>query len=185
MKKILLITALFFLSSFAFSQESEEVNTKISHFFTQFDVTIPIVGNPDAHKEYINGIKNTNRNWFVPDGINAKIGYGIQQSRWVGLSLHTGIDWKATEKLVAVPVYANFRFSPSLGYGARVTMQFGYGKAFALGRGNLSGTYKKISLGVETEEDLIIFIEVADYQMKVGQFNSVGSVSLGIALRTF
>ena len=109
MKKILLITALFFLSSFAFSQESEEVNTKISHFFTQFDVTIPIVGNPDAHKEYINGIKNTNRNWFVPDGINAKIGYGIQQSRWVGLSLHTGIDWKATEKLVAVPVYANFR----------------------------------------------------------------------------
>ena len=75
--------------------------------------------------------------------------------------------------------------SPSLGYGARVTMQLGYGKAFALGRGNLSGTYKKISLGVETEEDLIIFIEVADYQMKVGQFNSVGSVSLGIALRTF
>lgn len=64
-------------------------------------------------------------------------------------------------------------------------MQFGYGKAFALGRGNLSGTYKKISLGVETDEDVIIFIEVADYQMKVGQFKSVGSVSLGIALRTF
>ena len=185
-KKIILFLVLV-SSFFGFSQDfdSPEEKVKISHFFTQFEVEVPIKGNPNRDDEYVNGVKNNNENWFVPDGLSAKIGYGIQQNRWVGLSLHTGIDWKGTEKLVAVPVYANFRISPAVSSESRITLQLGYGKGFALGRGNLSGAYRKISLGIESDEDFILFIEVADYKIKVREFNSVGSVSLGLAVRTF
>lgn len=185
-KKIIQFLAL--VSTFVgLSQEynSPTDKTKISHFYTQFDFAIPIKGNPNRNDDYINGVENTNKNWFIPDGLSAKIGYGIQQNRWIGLSFNTGIDWKGTEKFVAVPIYANFRISPAISQESRITLQLGYGKGFTLGRGNLSGEYKKVSLGIETESDLIIFIEVADYKIKVGQFNSVGCVSLGIALRTF
>lgn len=185
-KSIILFLALV-SSFFGFSQDfySPEEQAKISHFFTQFEVAVPIKGNPNRNDDYVNGVENTNKDWFIPDGLSAKIGYGIQEKRWVGLSLHTGIDWKGTEKLVAVLVYANFRISPAVSSESRVTLQVGYGKGFALGRGNLSGAYRKISLGIETDYDLIIFIEVADYKIKFREFNSVGSVSLGLALRTF
>lgn len=184
--KIILIVALISnYFGFAQSYDSPPESTKISHFFTQFEFSVPIKGNPNRNEDYVDGVENTNKSWFVPDGLSAKIGYGIQQNRWVGLSLHTGIDWKATEKLVSVPVYANFRLSPALSSESRVTLQVGYGKGFALGRGNLSGEYRKISLGIESDEDILLFIEVADYKIKVREFNSVGSISLGLALRTF
>lgn len=185
MKKTLLIALVFFINSYVFCQENKDNSSKISHFFTQFDVSIPFKGNPNRNETYVNGQENTNKNWFVPDGINAKIGYGIQENRWIGLSLHTGIDWKATEKLVAVPVFANLRLSTSVGNNLRLTSQVSYGKGFALGRGNLSGAYKKISLGIETEDDLIIFAELSNYDIVVKKFESVSSFSIGIALRTF
>ena len=172
-------------SFYGFSQENEEPNHIINPFFTQFDLSIPIKGNPNRNNEYVNGVENTNKNWFVPDGLNAKFGFGIQKNRWIGLSVHSGIDWKATEKLVAVPIYANFRISPAISSESRITLQMGYGKGFALGRENLSGAYKKISLGIETDDDIIIFIEFANYDIKVNEFDSVGSISLGIAYRAF
>ncbi|WP_395061400.1 hypothetical protein [Flavobacterium sp.] len=185
MKKTLLIALILFVNSLIFGQENENTNSKNSRFFTQFDVSIPFKGNPNRNETYVNSQENTNKNWFVPDGINAKIGYGIQENRWIGLSLHTGIDWKATEKLVAIPIFANLGLSTSVGNNLRLTSQVGYGKGFALGRGNLSGAYKKISLGIETDADLILFAELSNYDIKVKNFESVSSFSLGIALRTF
>ena len=170
---------------FGFSQENKKSTYKTNRFFTQFDVSVPIKGNANRNDDFVNGVENTNKNWFVPDGLNAKFGYGIQQNRWIAVSIHSGIDWKVTEKLVAVPVFANFRISPAISSESRITLQIGYGKGFALGRGNLSGTYKKISLGLESDEDIIIFIELADYNIPVNEFKSVGSISLGIAYRNF
>ena len=49
-----------------------------------------------------------NKDWFIPDGLGLKIGYGIHYKKWITLGIHSGIDWKWEDKLVAVPVYLNF-----------------------------------------------------------------------------
>lgn len=86
---------------------------------------------------------------MVPNGLGSKIGYGVHYRKWLTLGIHSGLDWKWDDKLVAVPVYLNLGLSPKVGPETRIMLQAGYGKGFALGRGNLNGEYKKIKLGIE------------------------------------
>lgn len=178
---------LLFLSFSSFSQEirsSEEINTpRIKPTYLQFDVSVPIVSN--IHRGEINKDGSENKNWFLPDGISLKFGVGIQKEKWIGASLHTGIDWKISEQLVAVPMFGNLRISPGFGNGTRLTLQAGYGKGFALGRGNLVGNYQKYSIGIENDEDTMIFAEISGYDFKIHNRTSVYSFSLGISIRTF
>lgn len=178
---------LFFLSFSSFSQEIKDAEQiekpKTKRTFLQFDASIPLAANIHRGETYADGSKNNT--WFLPNGLSGKFGFGIQQNKWIGISLHTGIDWIADEKLLAVPMFGNLRISPGLGNGTRITLQAGLGKGFALGRGNLVGAYQKYSIGIETDEDFIVFAEVSGYDFKIHNKTSVYSFSLGIAIRTF
>jgi hypothetical protein len=171
----ILIVLLFFTFS-AFSQ-----NKKFTYI--QFDVAIPIKGNSERGETDANGNKNSS--WFLPDGLNTKIGYGVHYNKWIALGINTGIDWQWTEKLVIVPVFANLKLSPKISEDTRIALQLGLGKAMALGRGDLMGEYKKISLGIQTPDDLIIFIELSHYAIPINNQKDTGSISLGLSLITF
>lgn len=176
MKRLLLIGffSLYCMYS-VFAQENE-------WDYIQFDVSVPLRGNKNIGVPDDNG--NTNNQWFLPDGLSTKLGYGIHYKKWILIGAHSGIDWKANEKLVAVPVFANLRISPEVAKGTRVYVQAGYGKSFALGRGNLSGIYKKYSLGFEND-DFSFFIEYAQHRLIYNNLRYVSSVSLGVAVTTF
>ncbi len=170
-----------------FAQEiknSEQLDQpKIKPTFLQFEVSVPLAAN--IHRGETNADGSQNTTWFLPDGLSGKFGFGIQKNKWIGVSLHTGIDWKSNKKLVAVPMFGNLRVSPGFGNGTRLTLQAGYGKGFALGRGSLVGNYQRYSIGIETDEDIILFAEVSGYDFKIHNQTSVYSFSLGIAMRTF
>ncbi len=170
------IIILFILLSFnAYSQSNKFI-------YTQFDGTIALRGNPDAN--VVDEYTQKKGSWFVPDGLGTKLGYGVHYKKWLGLGIHSGINWEWTDKLVVVPVFANFRLSPQVGEESRITLQLGLGKAIALGRGDLMGDYKKISLGLQND-DLLLFIELNHYALPINKQKSSGNISLGISLISF
>lgn len=175
-------------SSKSFSEKqfynSPESDSPDGGNYTQFEVIVPLKGN----KTYGEIDENGNRSdyWFLPDGIGIKFGYGIHYNEWIGVAATSGIDWLGTDKLVAVPVYANFRLSPKIAEETRVTLQYGIGKSFALGRGDLIGTYQKISLGIESTDEICLFVEINNHGYKLrNSIDEVYSISLGIALISF
>ena len=176
MKQLIALTLILFFSLSSLSQ-----NKKFTYF--QFDISAAIRGNPDE------GVKDQytqkKGSWLIPDGVGTKLGYGLHHKQWIALGMHTGINWEWTDKLVVAPVFANFKLSPKVGADTRITLQLGYGKAIALGRGSLMGEYKKASLGVQTGDDVIIFVEVNHYTIPIYKQRYSGNISLGIALVTF
>ncbi|MDR7372550.1 hypothetical protein [Flavobacterium aquidurense] len=150
--------------------------------YIQFDVGLSLTGNPDYGDapEY----EGDKQPWLLPDGLGSKLGYGVHYKQWLTLGVHSGLDWKWNEKLVAVPVYLNLGLRPKIAENTRITMEVGYGRSFALGRGDLSGTYKKARLGL-TVDDHTIFLEVADFGFPLHEYNSIGSVSFGFSLISF
>ena len=183
MKKIVALFVTLILFFQGFSQESKTTQKNNLAPFYQFEIAIPLVGNPNINENVNQEI--TDKSWFIPDGFSSKFGYGVQYKKWIATSVQTGMDWKATYKLVAIPVYGNLRLSPEIGNGYRITAQAGFGRGFALGRGNLNGNYTRVSLGFETSEDFIFFIEGSSYNFKLKNENSIGLISLGIALKTY
>ncbi|WP_264535316.1 hypothetical protein [Flavobacterium sp. N1736] len=151
--------------------------------YIQFDVAVSIAGNPERNEsEDYPGQKNNA--FFVPDGLGSKIGYGVQYKKSITLGIHSGIDWKWDEKFVAVPVYLNLGLSPKIGEESRIILQAGYGKGFALGRGNLSGEYKKIRLGIGSD-DFTLFAEIAQYEIPLHKEKNIGNISFGVSLISF
>ena len=171
------ILFLFFLSLAAFAQQDKTTYITIegkkkreTPFFSQFELTIPFRANENQGEVYADGSKN--KYWFLPNGLSTAIGYGLQQKKWVGISAHTGIDWIASQKLVAVPLYINFRLSPRIYDESRLVFQAGFGRGFALGRGNLNAEFQKYSIGFETDEDLNIYLIASGYDFKNGFINT-------------
>jgi nucleotidyltransferase/DNA polymerase involved in DNA repair len=72
---------------------------------------------------------------------------------------------------------------PKIAEETRIGIDIGLGHTFALGRGDLSGTFKRIKLNLETD-DMQLFIEVVSYGFELNN-NSQGNLSLGIALVSF
>lgn len=151
--------------------------------YSQFDITLAFTGNPESGN--VNQYTQEKEPWFLPDGLGTKFGYGIHHKKWVGLGIHSGLNWEWSNKLVVVPVFANFRLSPKISDETRITLQLGLGKAIALGRGNLTGDYKKISLGLQNSDDVMIFIEVNHYAIPLNNQKDQGNISLGISLISF
>ena len=170
------ILTFFILLSFSAYSQSNKFT------YTQFDVTVALRGNPDAN--IVDEYTHKKGTWFVPDGLGAKLGYGVHYKKWLGLGIHSGVNWEWTDKLVVVPVFANFRLSPKVGEDTRITLQLGLGKAMALGRGDLIGDYKKISLGLQSD-DLLLFIELNHYALPIRKQKDSGNISLGISLISF
>lgn len=151
--------------------------------YAQFDVTLAFTGNTKSGE--IDQRTNIKEPWLIPDGIGTKLGYGLRYKKWIGLGIHSGINWDWSNKLVVTPVFANLRLSPSISDETRITLQLGIGKAIALGRGNLTGDYQKISLGLQNDDDVLIFIELNHYAFPINNQRDSGNLSLGISLISF
>lgn len=178
MKRILLTIAFIsFFNSFVHGQV-----TKFTYM--QFDIAVSITGNPNRDDSYYYPETTSSNAFLVPNGLGSKIGYGVHYRKWLTFGIHSGIDYKWDDKLVAVPVYLNFGLSPKVGPETRIMLQAGYGKGFALGRGNLNGEYKKIKLGIGSD-DFIIFAEISDYGFRLYDQKSIGSISFGVTLTDF
>ena len=175
MKKLLVLV----LYLVTISMHSQQKNNR----FTQFDISTPLKGNSTYGEIDSNGVRSDY--WFLPDGLSLKYGVGIHRDKWISLGVQTGIDWIATQKLVVVPVFANFKLSPKVSQDVRVYLQTGYGKSFGIGRGSLIGNYRKISIGIEDNEGVSLFIQVSDFGIPFVNINSVTSFSIGLSLITF
>ena len=146
-----------------------------------FDISVPFRGNETYGEIDENG--NRSDYWFLPDGIGAKFGYGIHFSEWIGLSLNTGFDVVAQQKLFSVPIYASIVLTPRINDDVSLLFQYGFGKSFAIGRGNLSGYYNKFRIGVGDE--IIIFADVSLNGFAVRNIENTGSISLGLTIPAF
>jgi hypothetical protein len=169
MTTIMAATLLFTIAVFGQNKRSS---------YTQFNLSIPLRGNPDRGDD-------SSEYWFLPDGVSAKFGGGFHYNKHIEMGINTGLDWLATEKLVVAPVFANFRLGTRLGSEALLYLQTGYGKSIILGRGNLMGDYKKISLGIEDYDGISLFAEIAQYKFSFKNTDEVWSISIGISWTTF
>ncbi len=179
-----------FIFQFGFTQNeilvnnSSDIPIEKKVTYTQFDIVIPFKGNKNRGESYPDGTTNTN--WFLPDGIGAKFGYGIHYNKWVGISLNSSLDFYASYKLVTAPIYTNFRISPKIGKNTRITLQYGIGKSLAIGRGDLQGTYQKGSIGIENGDGICLFIEGNNHGFIIGNsIDKVYSINIGISLFNF
>ena len=161
-------------------QEKSKPLSDNGQFFI-FDISVPFRGNETYGEIDENG--NRSDYWFLPDGIGAKFGYGIHFSEWIGLSLNTGFDVVAQQKLFSVPVYASIVLTPRINDDVSLLFQYGFGKSFAIGRGNLSGYYNKFRIGLGG--DIIIFADVSVNGFGVRDIEDTGSISLGLTIPVF
>lgn len=164
------------------------------HYFGQFSLSVPIRSNPYRDEYYSYTDDNGNgaldageRNYSAldyvwPDGLSIHYGMGLHYKKWVGISANAGIDWLATGKLVTTPVYAALFFSPQFWDTTNLYLQAGYGYTFALGRGNLGGTYEKYRAGLNFDNDLVLYLEVNRYGFPLYDMNPAGSVCIGASI---
>jgi hypothetical protein len=187
MKSNKILFFILFLFNLSFAQveitvnDSDDIPTKKKITFTQFEISVPLQGNKNRGELFPDG--STNDSWFLPDGVNSNFGYGIHFNHWIGISANTGIGMKLSEKLVVAPVFSNLRIMPEIGEETRIGIDVGLGHAFAVGRGNLSGTFKRVKLNLEASE-LQFFLEIVSYGIRLND-NSQGSISIGFALVSF
>lgn len=168
------------ITTLGFSQE-EKKSLLFGHF-TQFEISVPLQGNKNRGEVFPDG--STNNSWFLPDGVNANFGYGFHFNKWIGISANSGIGMKISEKLVMSPVFSNLRFMPKIGVDSRIGIDIGLGKTFAIGRGDLTGDFKRLKVNVEND-DIQIFIEIVNYGINIHDSNKIGSISIGIATINF
>ncbi|MFY7740102.1 MAG: hypothetical protein ACOVQC_06260 [Flavobacterium sp.] len=162
-------------------QEKSKPLSENGQFFI-FDISVPFRGNETYGEIDENG--NRSDYWFLPDGFGAKFGYGIHFSEWIGLSLNTGFDVVAQQKLFSVPVYASIVLTPSVSSESSILLQYGFGKSFAIGRGNLSGYYNKFRIGFGDEE-FLFFADLSLNGFNVRNIENTGSISLGLTIPVF
>jgi hypothetical protein len=150
--------------------------TRITYLF--YGVSIPLRSHfdPDAA---------VNNNRWMPDGLQTKFGFGLNYKRLLAAGVHVSTEWRISESLVAVPVFLNFRIAPEITDDLRIYIQPGYGAAFAIGRGSLSGDYKKISVGIEQDDALSVFAEWSQYGFSIDKTGHITALSLGIAVTVF
>ena len=149
---------------------------------SQFSFSLPFNANSNRGQNYVDG--TSNNNWFVPDGLSAHGGIGIHFKKWIGISANTGIDWRISQKLVSAPVYAMLTINPHFNKETSLVLQGGIGQAFALGRGNLSGTYQKYRVGIHFD-DIMLFADASSFGYPVKDITETGILSLGISLLNF
>ena len=175
MKKIITLLIII-ISGSTYAQE-------IKNRYYQAEIATTLIINSTYGQ--VNSLGNRSDYRFLPDGLSLKFGVGVHQKKWASVGIHSGIDWLGSNKLVVLPVFANFKFSPKISKDSRIYLQLGYGKSIGIGRGSLIGDYRKISLGAENEDGFSIFIQVANFGIPLNNLDSVSSLSIGIALTTF
>lgn len=177
MKKRLTFFLLMVVQTLSFGQNE----TTSSDTFYQFDVMIPLIR---SERVNANDASSAQDSKIIFNGISTKFGYGIQHQKWIGFSVHSGIDWAMSEKLLAIPLYGNLRLSYGFESESRITLQAGYGIGYGIINNYNFANYGKFSLGLETDNDFILFAEISSYNFK-NNIPDVDFIGLGIAVRTF
>jgi hypothetical protein len=72
---------------------------------------------------------------------------------------------------------------PKIGEETRVGIDVGIGRSFAIGRGDLSGMYKRVKFNLEAS-DLQLFLEITSYGFQLHN-TPQGSISVGFELLSF
>ena len=65
--------------------------------YIQFEIAMLLRGNPNQGETFENGTRNTD--WFLPDGLSSKMGFGIHKNKSFLLGIHSGIEWMANKKI--------------------------------------------------------------------------------------
>lgn len=148
--------------------------------FSNFTFSLPFKANEnyDRYDDY-------DDSWFLPDGITFHGGFGVHTTRTIAVSANAGIDGLISSKLVAAPVYGSLLLNIKFNDDTTMYAQAGIGKAFALGRGDLSGLYQKYRIGFSNGEHLGFFAEVNYYGFSVYDTKQLGTFNLGISLFNF
>ncbi len=146
--------------------------------YTQFNLSVPLRGNLDS--------ENESDYWFLPDGLSVKFGGGMHYNKTISIGINTGVDWIGSKKLVIVPVFGNLKLSTSIEPETLLYLQAGYGESIFIGRGGITGDYKKIGIGIDDKKEGIgIFAEYAQYGITLFAPEKVWSISLGISFTSF
>jgi hypothetical protein len=186
--KTLLYSLILFVTFCSYSQDtvfltaSPDEAKEYNNFITQFSFSIPLSVNP--RRGEADQYSQENDSWLIPDGISAHGGAGFHLKKWVALSANTGVDWRIKQKLVSVPVYAALTLNPHFNKETSVMLQAGLGHAFAIGRGDLSGTYQKYRAGIFFN-DILIFADASMFGFPLEDTPEMGSFTLGISLLNF
>ncbi|TRW22322.1 hypothetical protein FMM05_17605 [Flavobacterium zepuense] len=166
-------------------------------FFGQFSISIPLRANPyrEDNIAYVdddqNGVndyeedKYSALDYILPDGLAVNAGYGVHLKKWLGVSANTGVEYSGTNKLVIAPVFGSVLFTPQLWEETNICLQYGYGYAFALGRGDLGGTYQKYRIGAIKDNEVSLYVEANLYAFPLHEYDRVGTICIGLAFFDF
>jgi len=181
--KLLFVVVL--ICQFGFSQENNNQPATINKpktTYYKFDFGIPLISNPNYGNE--NPITGEEEPWLTPDGIILRTGMGKDFSKWLGIGINIGFDWKESECMVKTPIFGSVRVSPLAGKECRLNLEAGYGRCLTLSGANLAGYFRKVSLGFDLsyEKDMIgIYFELCDYGFSKYYPDHVGNVSVGLS----
>jgi hypothetical protein len=153
--------------------------------FGQFSISLPVRATPHNSETDDYEYTNTVFDYILPDGLSANFGGGLHLNSWTGISANTGIDWIGSEKLVVVPIYGSVFLNPAIHNDYSLLLQFGYGYSFALGRGDLSGTFQKYRLGVVKDDSVSLYLELNQYGFPLHKMDPAGSIAIGICFFDF
>jgi hypothetical protein len=182
-----LILLLFFIVYNGFAQEQEKKNdvkedSKITYI--KFDFSVPLKANQYAGE--IDPYTGETGYWFLPDGLSARVGFGAHYDKWIGAGINIGMDWKGSQCLVIAPIFGSFRISPRVSEDVRITLEAGYGRSLVISGDHLSGYFKKLSIGVDSEESGFgLYVELNNYGFYKNYSDTIGSLSLGLTYQIF
>ncbi|WP_293896554.1 hypothetical protein [Flavobacterium sp.] len=168
---------------FGYSQEVPKDGDieKTSLTYVKCDLSFPIKAN--QHAGEIDTYTGEKEYWFLPDGISARIGFGVKPLDWINIGANLGIDWKGSKCLVVAPVFATLKICPKVESDTRIFIEPGFGRAFAFGK-NDSGYFKKISIGAEdTDTGLGLYVELCQYGFSKNTAETIGSFCVGLTFR--
>ena len=173
--------SILFLCHFGYSQETpKETDAETpTHSYAKLDFSFPIKANQYAGE--IDPYTGEKQYWFLPDGISARFGFGVKPIDWIGIGANIGIDWKASECLVVAPLFGTLKICPKIGDDSRIIVEPGLGRALTLGKNNLAGYFKKISIGFEdTDVGFGLYVELCQYGFSKNTNQKIGSFSVGL-----
>jgi len=184
MKAKLVLIALL-LCQLGFSQEthnSDDSKPKEAKYtYTKIDFSVPIRANQYAGE--IDPYTGEKEPWFLPDGVSGRVGFGIKANDWISIGTNLGVDWKASECLVVVPLFGSVKINPKIGEDLRIFVEPGFGRALTIGSNQLSGYFKKISVGVgDGKGNFGLYLELCQYGFSKNYDYKIGSFSLGMTI---
>lgn len=161
----------------AYSDRALALSNRPVYFKLEF--TVPFVGNPDWDE--VEPDSDESQPWFLPAGLCVKAGAGFKLGKYVSVGAVSGLDSRLDHSLIVAPVFGDFTFTPKIDAQLQFYANFGYGKAFALGRGERSGYYRRIGIGVGDWNGRG-FIEASQYGFQIHGLRQVTNISIGIAV---